>query len=351
MFPLPRTRIAHFYDVALALTLATSVFAQDFGAQVAFEQDGVRLVGELWLPDSPGNHVVAVVVPGSEASSAIEAYRWLMPLLDHGIGILVFDKRGTGGSGGSYTQSHRVLARDAVAAVAAARHMDGVDPTSVGLLAFSQGGWVAPIAAVQDSRIRFLVIDSGPAVSPSEEDIWSTLAPMRRSGASEAQITVATALIQSVHRIIESRFSDGWGDYQLRAIQLREQEWLADVAASDSNTGFFLSHSQDEILAVAEQMGLRERVPDFSLFYDPVPTIVEVDARMLWLFGGRDASMPSALSMERISDLDAGSADSPIQVRSFTTLGHGVLPALLRDPASADVVRRIVGFMDPAAIP
>jgi uncharacterized protein len=333
--------------VMFSALLGATVYAQPPPRPMAFEHEGAHLVGELWLPDGPGRYPVAVVVHGSEDISAISAYRWLRPLLDYGVGLLVFDKRGTGGSDGTYTQSHQVLADDVNAAVSAARRMDGVDPGAVGLLAFSQGGWIAPIAAAADPRIRFVVIDSGPAVSPSEEDIWSTLAPLRQAGAGAQAIAEAATLVRTVHRIIESRFAEGWADFSRCVAASEDRDWYASVAASDSNSGFFLSHELSELLEIADQMGLREAEADYSMFYDPTATISAVPAPMLWLFGERDASMPAALSIERLGTVARETPDAVIQIQAFPALGHGVLPALLSDPGSADAVQRIAGFMTP----
>ena len=74
------------------------------------------------------------------------------------IGAFVYDKRGSGGSSGRYTQKFLTLANDAIAALTEARRLAG-----------SQGGWVAPLAA-KIEPVDFVVVSFGLAVSPLDED-------------------------------------------------------------------------------------------------------------------------------------------------------------------------------------
>ena len=62
---------------------------------------------------------VVVLIHGSEHSSARDSYALQRMLPAEGIGVFVYDKRGTGASGGSYTQDYSVLADDAMQAVRA----------------------------------------------------------------------------------------------------------------------------------------------------------------------------------------------------------------------------------------
>jgi uncharacterized protein len=60
---------------------------------------------------------VVVLVHGSEYDSAIDSYALQRMFPAQGVGAFVYDKRGTGVSGGAYTQDFDVLADDAIAAM------------------------------------------------------------------------------------------------------------------------------------------------------------------------------------------------------------------------------------------
>src|SRR3546814_9925006 len=102
------------------------------GKQVAFdvtdttfEGQGVTLRGRLLLPKGAGNVPIAVEVHGSERDSAID-YNYMQYLLpEQGVGVFVYDKRGTGRSTGSYTQDFHLLAGDARAPLVEALRLAG----------------------------------------------------------------------------------------------------------------------------------------------------------------------------------------------------------------------------------
>ena len=96
--------------------------------------------------------------------------------------MLAYDKRGIGESTGVYpgasptAEAIDVLARDAAAAARFLARQPGIDPRRVGLAGQSQAGWIAPLAAIRERAIRFLVLFSGPAVTADENDLFQTLA-------------------------------------------------------------------------------------------------------------------------------------------------------------------------------
>jgi len=64
---------------------------------------GVDLMGRLVLPKGRGPVAIVVLVHGSENSSARDTYFLQRLLPAEGVGVFVYDKRGTGGSAGQYT--------------------------------------------------------------------------------------------------------------------------------------------------------------------------------------------------------------------------------------------------------
>jgi hypothetical protein len=91
--------------------------------ETRFRSRDVELAGRLVLPSGKDRVAVAVLVHGSENSSARELYALQRLLPAESVGAFVYDKRGTGGSGGKYTQDFGVLADDAVAAMREARRL------------------------------------------------------------------------------------------------------------------------------------------------------------------------------------------------------------------------------------
>lgn len=142
--------------------------------------DGTQLVGTAFFPAGDGPFPTILAHFGSG--------EWSRPLwpfvrdawLDRGWGILSYDKRGVGESGGvccdlGGSGSIEHLALDVMSGVQMLRTISYVDPARVGLYGFSQGGWVVPLAARGLGDVAFTVIGSGPAVSVGEENLFSEL--------------------------------------------------------------------------------------------------------------------------------------------------------------------------------
>ena len=147
--------------------------------------DGTVLAATLSLPRWTRHAVPAVViVHGSGRLTRHDLLGDVRGLVKEGIGVLAYDKRGCGASGGVYPQSGelgfeavlRLLARDAEVAFARLRDEPGVDPSRLGFFGASQAGWIIPLAAERlHPRPRFHVILSGPAVSTGVENFYSQL--------------------------------------------------------------------------------------------------------------------------------------------------------------------------------
>jgi hypothetical protein len=92
-------------------------------------------------------------------------------LASAGLAVIIYDKRATGYS--VLARNYAVLAQDAIRAADALATAPGVDPDGIGILGFSEGGWVAPTAVVAaPQRFAFLVLASAPVVSPLEQASW-----------------------------------------------------------------------------------------------------------------------------------------------------------------------------------
>jgi dienelactone hydrolase len=99
-------------------------------------------------------------------------------LANSGYTVFTYDKRGVGDSDGTYVEAASEenidnLARDLTAAVAFLKSRPEVDRTHIGVMGWSQAGWIIPLAATRSPDIRYTVIISGPGVSLAEESLWS----------------------------------------------------------------------------------------------------------------------------------------------------------------------------------
>src|SRR5207247_1481456 len=106
----------------------------------------------IYLPSSAGRHPALVWVHGAEAVRRIPyAYPLFSMLVQSGIAVLSYDKRGVGESEGvccpGDSGHFNLLTADVVGAVGVLRSRSDIDPADVGLFGASQAGWIAPRAA------------------------------------------------------------------------------------------------------------------------------------------------------------------------------------------------------------
>src|SRR5262249_17685308 len=125
---------------------------------------GVKLAGRLVLPKGNERIPIVVLVHGAERESARESYPLQRLFPAENVGAFVYDKRGTGGSAGKYTQDFETLADDAVAAMREAKRIAGARCARIGYQGGSQGGWIAPLAATR-APVDFVIVSFGLAVS------------------------------------------------------------------------------------------------------------------------------------------------------------------------------------------
>jgi uncharacterized protein len=142
--------------------------------------DGIKLAGRLSLPESESPVPAFMMLHGSEQGTRDNFGNEVMAhyMLSKGIAILNYDKRGVGESEGVYQESasESNLQKHAEDAIAGAEYLASrpeIDATHIGLIGFSQAGWVIPLAASQSESITHMVVLSGPVASTAHENRFS----------------------------------------------------------------------------------------------------------------------------------------------------------------------------------
>ena len=161
--------------------------------QVTFQSAGARLAGTLTLPPGPGPHPVVVLLHG--ASWGLRAFydAYVEAFLEAGVGTFAFDRRGEGESEGSAKQDIFAFEADAEAAFAHLQTLPGVDSARVGLWGYSNGAWVATLAASRLPDCAFLVLTGAAGVSPGASEAFRRSEDLRAQGISEATLDAVRA--------------------------------------------------------------------------------------------------------------------------------------------------------------
>jgi len=287
-------------------------------------QNGHVLAGELMLPDDVARPPVVVFITGSGPQDRDESLMNHQPFLviaDHlarnGIASLRCDDRGVGDSTGDFSQAITSdFATDVTAQVEWLSTRQDINSAAIGLIGHSEGGVVAPIAAVSDPRIAFIVlmagtgVDGGEILSSQSRRILElegyseeTLVPMMvshralmslvRNNASEAEIKAGYRTLLEVQ--LNGSFSEGLID---------ERQLAENLESLDDGYAGFLTPWMDAFIKL-----------------DPVEYLSRVTCPVLALNGSHDVQVLLELNLPAIerSILESGGQVTTI---AYPDLNH-----------------------------
>jgi len=278
--------INFFSNVLLWLVLINlpeMVFSQsnDFTIQdVKFESQGVTLAGSILTPKK--TFAAVVIVHGSDPVK--REIEFAKRLAREGIAVLTYDKRGVGESGGVYvgpsvgtnnidTANLNLLSHDANAAINKFRTYLKDKKTTIGLVGFSQAGWIIPITAAESPHIEFMVLFSCPTI---------------------------TTLEQLRFQFYTNGRHDFWENH------------------TEADAREHIKNDTDRYQFAAT---------------DPKKSLNTLSIPGLWLFGEKDIQIPVKLCIEQLNTFKA--QGKPFEYALFSSLGHNT--AFDRNTAPVDI--------------
>lgn len=249
----------------LAALVAPKAEPSGLVEEVVFSHDEVSLSGNIHLPAGSVKAGI-VLIHGSAKQDSFRMTALARLLADRGFAVLTYDKRGIGKSGGIFQDgadehAFTLLAGDAVAAFKTLVKHPRVRGVAAGLLGISQGGWTGPIAASQLQSAAFMVLWSGPVCTVAEEMHFSAFAEQIQNFSVQGNRT-----------------------------EVREHMKSAPIRKND---------------------------------FDPRELLARLSLPVLWIFGGRDDSIPVDLSIARLEAMiEQGHRNFEFQL--FPQQGHSL---------------------------
>ena len=283
--------------------------------ETTFASDGITLHGKLVLPANGRAETLAVWIEGSNNDPSTDDAVWPYELARRGIAAFVYDKRGTGASGGTLSSDFHVRARDTAAAVNEARRL-GPAVRRVGVIGGSQGGWVAPLTATL-VRLDFVIPAFAMAEGPIAQDQELVQQQLRQAGFDGTALVEARELTAITERIVRSNMGDGLAQLDAFKAKHRSAPWLNAIQPR-SYTGLFLKFSSEQIRTSGPAMA-----QGLSFDHEPRPVIETIKPRQLWLLGGRDTQAPNAATQTILRELQSRRRNIAVVV--FPKAEHGLV--------------------------
>ena len=176
--------------------------------EVEFSSGDVVLAGWLAVPGRDEALAGVLLVGGSGASDRDNG-TYFPPIREHlvdaGIAVLSYDKRGVGSSSGDWLDSTLDdLAADATAALGFLCAQPEVRAGTAGLLGHSEGGWVALRAAAGRDDVPWVITSGCPGMSPAAQERHALAGVLRRAGEQDAG-----SMLALFDRLVEAGRRDG----------------------------------------------------------------------------------------------------------------------------------------------
>lgn len=169
---------------------------------VSFSQNGNTLEGTLITASDDGPVVLLVHGDGPQDRWSDSGYLPLVnTLVESGISVFSWDKPAVGASTGNWLhQSMADRADETAAAVAALRQLPGIGERPIGLLGFSQAGWVLPRVPARTDDLTFLVLVGG-AINWQSQGRYYAGIRLKREGMTPAEIAMELARQAMTYRV------------------------------------------------------------------------------------------------------------------------------------------------------
>ena len=292
--------------------------------EVSYEnkEAGIKIAGTLTLPKEGGPFPAVLLITGSgpqDRNEEIMGHKpfllWADYLTRRGIAVLRVDDRGVGGTGGkpgeSTIEDH---AGDALTGVAYLKSRSDIDPKKIGLIGHSEGGLVAPAAAVKSSDVAFIVLLAGTGVN-GEEILYSQGKLIAKAaGASDEAADKNQEMQKKIFAIVKE--SD---DPTVAAIKLV-------ALVSELKAGL----TEEQKKAVEASAGLAEQqmkmvlTPWFRHFltYDPKPVLEKVKCPVLAICGEKDLQVDPKLNLPPIEAALKAAGNKDVTVKELPGLNH-----------------------------
>lgn len=184
--------------------------------EVTFTNGDITLAGTLSLPPGDEPHPAAILISGSGPQdrnetitpvSEIQSFKLIADALARaGIAVLRYDDRGVGQSTGTYADANlTAFTGDANAAVNFLLERPEINPAQIGLIGHSEGAIVAPMVALENPNVAFIVSLAGPANRGLEVMMLQELDILEASGASDEAYSQRIAEQGIIMPLIEAR--------------------------------------------------------------------------------------------------------------------------------------------------
>lgn len=289
-------------------------------AEVTFSNPDaeITLAGTLTQPKNTEASRVIIMISGSgpqDRNSEILNHRPFLVWADHltrqGIAVLRFDERGVGESEGDFSRAtSQDFASDVQAAIDFIVAHDDFQDSAIGLLGHSEGGLVAPLAALErPESVDFLVLLAAPGVPITELMYEQNVKVAEGQGMVDPTKTMFLDQQKAVFSLVKgsSELSD---------------EAMRDTIFSfyEQRNGGINLRDNPQVKKAAEQFS--SPWMRFFLAYDPQPVLEQLSVPVLAINGDKDTQVIAGQNIPGIVAALKKGGNTQLTTQIFPGLNH-----------------------------
>ncbi len=273
---------------------------------VEFKHEENYLSGSLVVPEDRSGPFPIVVFVHGDGALPYDAYGYYRPLwnrlAEQGIASFSWDKPGVGSSQGDWeNQSMDDRADEVIAAIEMLKKRTDIAPGKIGLIGFSQAGWVLPLVASKSDYPDFMIVVSG-AINWMDQGAYLTETRLAHEGFSDEKIKEAISDFRdSSNKFFSPSFTyDEYFQYYHNNAVLRESS--------------------------GEPMSLqRFRFVKLNWRYDARESLKDIKGPTLAIFGDQDLNVNVSESVRIYKEIFEESGNRNLTIKVFSGAQHGLL--------------------------
>ncbi|MDR2429335.1 MAG: lysophospholipase [Puniceicoccales bacterium] len=286
------------------------------------KEANITLSGTLTLPQREGAFPVVILISGSGPQNRDEemfGHKPFLVIADHltknGIGVLRYDDRGVGRSGGNFAVATPAdFATDAESAIAYLKTLKGIDAKKIGLAGHSEGGSIAPMVACKSGDVAFVVLLASPGIRGDRLLLMQQKLIGEASGVRDEILQKSEVAHREIFDIV------------IRSDDLAR---LKNDLTGHIRKVFKENPAVKKPVGMGEEDFIRAQVEaiatpwmQYFVRYDPATALGKARCPVLALNGGKDLQVPAKANLKAIKEALAKGGNTRVETAEFQNLNH-----------------------------
>lgn len=283
---------------------------------------GIELAGTLTYPHADKPVPAVVMISGSGPQNRNEELLGHQPFLiiaDYlsrkGIAVLRFDDRGVGQSKGEFHSATSYdFSTDAESAVQYLKNRKEIDKKRIGLAGHSEGGIIAPMVAVRNKDVAFIILLAGTGIRGDQLLLLQQELIARANGEEESEIQKMKAINTKCFEIIVRNTDKDKMVNELRDTLnvLADRDHVLDIP-----TGMNKNMYINQIIFSSTSTWML-----YFIRHDPALVLKKVKCPVFILNGDKDLQVPAKENVSAIEAALQSGGNKHYQSKIYPGLNH-----------------------------